>query len=136
MNQTKLAAILALDAVCDGYQVVMTPDEAVQCMAQFSSLGKAGSQVLGNLVRAINGMVPRMDFGADDPASGRAGHVFHIGRSRGRLIAVDLFKGYLPSTFDRQAFLERIKDEANRAECASIALEDDETNAIIRMIWD
>jgi len=91
-----IAAALQLDHVCYYWSITLDPETALIFVAQCQEMNAATHPALSHLVEAINGYIPRVDYGPANPNTGQMHHTFVIGAENSRFIDLSLHKTYLP----------------------------------------
>lgn len=84
----KVKAALALDEHSLNHRIEMDPGEALAFVKNDKSYNCYDTRKVSLMIRRINAIIPRMDFGGDNPNNGRPHHTFEIGNESSRVIYV------------------------------------------------
>lgn len=87
----KVKAALALDEHALEYAVTLSPTEALAFVKRASE-GNGSQADFVQLIENISQRIPRMDYGSDNPNTGRFHHAFRIGNEYSRVIYFRLQK--------------------------------------------
>ncbi|MEZ4714017.1 MAG: hypothetical protein R3A44_42935 [Caldilineaceae bacterium] len=90
-----VAAALELDRVCYYWSVTLDPETALTFARQCQEMNAASPAALVYLIERINAYVPRIDFGPDNPNTGKTHHDFVIGAENSRFVDLKIAKSYL-----------------------------------------
>ena len=101
----KVAAALMLDRVSIRYLVEFNPDEAIEFLQHAEGYNEYTPDILVNLVKKINELIPPMKFpDPDNPNNGKLHHKFIIGNEGTRVIYLKISKFYLDEQFQGKKF--------------------------------
>lgn len=130
-------AAVALDRQALQWSVTVPPEQAAELVAALQDYNEATRERLGALISAIDGLIPRKDYGAANPNAGTPVHEYTIGREYSRVLYVKIVKTYLADAFDFEALAERLKALA-KEHCADErrVVEDDGHDWVFRVWWD
>jgi hypothetical protein len=121
------------------WRVTLTPAEAETWAAKVEGYNEhTGADILA-LVKTINTLMPRMQFGPGNPNNGAPAHRISVGNEGSRVMYVAIGKGYRPQwTGTEWTTLARLFEEARRAAHADEAwvVTDDEEDWEYRFWWD
>ena len=88
-HRHRIAAATQMDQLFDTYEVEMTPEDVLS----FAANAPGNSEVVYNLIDAINQSIPPIDFG-NHPKTGSLHHRFRVGRRYGdRIVILEIFQG-------------------------------------------
>lgn len=134
-HRERIAAAIQVDRLFSAYEIEMTPMEALDFIEMAPAAGSGGSHHLHELIFSINRAIPPIDFGSQHGSTGKAHHVYRIGRERGlRMIKVEVFKGFFQVDYDFIGLMEKIHLLGTRAG-AEVAIEADNNAYSIQMRW-
>lgn len=74
-----LDAALALDQVCYYWSITLDPESAIAFAERCQEMNAANNAALTYLVQSVNASIPTIDFGPDNPNTGRMHHDFIMG---------------------------------------------------------
>jgi hypothetical protein len=150
-------AVLELDEWSMDYRITLEPDQAAEWARRVGGYNAATSCVLAGLVKAINKIIPPMNFkprpattlGAhlypevENPNNGKPHHKFRVGREGSRVVYVSIARRYLTLAAEPQseADYEKMKScligvGRNRQADEVDVVEESETGLTIRYWWD
>ena len=147
MEQTKLSKVdlvLALEQASLNYRVELQPEEAVAwaMRAEYYNAMEPGDMT--GLVKAVNELMPTMQFFPGNPNNGRPRHTFLVGNEGSRVVYVRVPLYYLTHHFDGPWSQERI--DILQDEVVSLGpvyhadeydlVEDDALGFTVRYWWD
>ena len=99
---------LILDKLSNHYRLEFSPEEAVQFIEQAAPCCECWTGQIAAFLRAINKVVPPMQFGVGNPNNGKLHHHFLIGREYRRVIYLDIAKAYLEAELNLPDFIQHI----------------------------
>jgi hypothetical protein len=76
------------------YKIQLQPVEARRVAAHADPHG-VNWRTLRNLIRAIDRIIPRINFGKNNPNNGRTFHTYFFGKEGSRVLYVELIHAYL-----------------------------------------
>lgn len=137
--------LLEVDKLSIHYQVEIDPEEMDDFARRSAVYNGLERENLIRFVRYVNSAIPKIDFGASNPNSGRAFHKFHVGNEGSRVIYIHVAKFYLyrhsPEEWTDEKIrilgdsIARFAKKNARADEADI-VKDDAHALIIRVWWD
>ncbi len=127
-----LASVISLDAVAERYQVEVFPEEALDIVRRLPPIGRANGEVLGALVQHVNRIVKPRGFEGVAAAT----HTFRLGRDGGRLLIIDLFKGFHPVERVMDVYVPSIRVFARESCSASLELSESRMSTELIVRWD
>lgn len=134
-----VTAALALDEESLDYRVKLRPAQALEFVTNCGDYNEATEERLEKLVKKIDGIVPCMKFGGENPNNGHAFHTYDLGREGSRVMYVQIIKTYRKDLKGEQwdalaALLVGAAKQAQADEASIVA--DDETEIKFRFWWD
>ena len=97
-------AALAIDRVSDDYLVKMTPAQAGEFLSRADAYNIFTSEDLVELLEAVDGEIPPMRFGPDNPNTGKPHHTYMVGNEGSRVVYLAVNKFYLEERFQGKPF--------------------------------
>jgi hypothetical protein len=95
-----MKAALQMDGDCLHWQAKFTPEQAVEFVQNAQTYNNFTQDGLTKLIKNINELVPKMNFGEGNPNNGKSHHSFSIGNEHSRVIYLSLSKLYLKNLPD------------------------------------
>lgn len=89
-------ATLQLDPVCINYRVKMTPGELLAFAQASVGYNQYDPDYLKDLVEFVDRIVPRMNYGSDNPNTGGTQFDFFVGNENSRAVYVNVLKLAFP----------------------------------------
>lgn len=134
-----LAPALELDKTSLQFRVGFNPPTA----RRFADLGTAHGicpRDLRNMIREIDGLLPRMDYGnlngKPNPNNGRAFHTYAIGKEYSRALYLSAPKLYAKG-FNFDGLTAQLKTLANKYGCEEFNTEENTPYSyLVRFWWD
>lgn len=90
-----LDAALVLDRVCYYWSITLDPESAFAFAERCQEMNAATNAALTYLIQSVNACIPTINFGPDNPNTGRMHHDFVIGCENSRFVDVKIHKSYL-----------------------------------------
>jgi hypothetical protein len=120
--------LIALDSHLH-WNVTVNPVEAIQ-------FGRKVDPKLADMVGEISNWIPLMDYGPDNPNTGKAHHKFRIGREYSRVIHLELVKAYFPKGYDYSDLIKRLKKISEKYLTDVFGVEETDTALTVRFWFD
>jgi len=133
----KIDLLVELDKRSIDYKIALDPDEAEKFLSKAEAYNQFTSEMLVDLVKKINELIPKIDFGEDNPNTGKLHHKFRVGNEGSRVIHLEIDKFYMPKEFNYNnlgADLEFLARKAKADEYWTIR--NDNHKFIYRIWWD
>lgn len=111
------------------YNVTVNPEEAV-AFAQ-----KVDSGLLG-MIKEINSLIPKMDYGPNNPNTGQFHHNFKIGREYSRVVYLEFVKAYLPKDFNYLNLFDKLSKLSKIFRCDEFSIDNQEGSVSVRFWFD
>ena len=133
----KVQKMLELDPIAHDYLVKLSPSEAMAFVSHAQEYNNIYREKLTRLIESISDTIPPMDFGPENPNTGRPHHTFEIGNENSRVIYLEIQKFYMPASYDyawlatvlKQLGSEALADERD-------VVQSDATKFRFRFFWD
>jgi hypothetical protein len=122
-----IKSVLELDRWSDHYQVQLSPGDMNECAHHLD-------HELGDLVDKINYHSPTMDYGPDNPNTGKHFHTFKIGNEHSRVLYVEYIK-ICNDTADYDRLHKIIEALATIYYADEFSVEEDDATIISFRIW-
>lgn len=107
-----IMSALKLDDFAQYYRVKMNPEEALVFFQHSKPRCQCYPAVLRRFIAAINDAVPLMEYGPENPNTGKQHHSFWVGREGYRVVYLDIAKLSIlfgkEKDFDFDAFGKRL----------------------------
>ncbi len=107
-DQSVINLAVALERVSLEHRISLSPEDAYEYVGQALDYAACDALAMQRLVTGIGTHVPRVNFGMGDPSTGRTHHRIWVGNEGGRVLYVDVSKGYMTEGFDYKALELRL----------------------------
>ena len=130
-------AALALDPHALQYHVEMSPEEALAFESRLEGYNEFSANLVAELVKHVNAIIPRMDFGGDNGNNGHTHHAWRVGREHSRVLYLQFRKSHMPKDFDYKKLTKKLEimgkmARADESDCTV----NDESEYKYRWWWD
>lgn len=139
MNETSplVRCCLEMDSRSLRWNCELNPTEAFNFLAASKEYNEMKN--LTGMVEKINKIIPKMQYGGENPNNGKTFHTFTVGNECSRVIYINIIKYYLKSRFtdsDITNLITKIQGLGRNAGADEISVDETDTKATIRLWWD
>lgn len=99
-----------MNSILDGFRIL--DQNCLHFRVRFDSKESKKIADLKNFIEQINGLIPLMNFGGDNPNNNNPHHTFDIGREYTRVIYINVVKAYMPKDFSYDKLRSQIEKVA------------------------
>jgi hypothetical protein len=137
MNQDAISAALMLDTCSLFWQVQLEPDEMREFARRCTYYNGLTEDKLLYLLDSIDGLVPRIQFGPDNPNNGKPCYQYWIGNQHSRVLYLEIRKSLLPHPLDFAWVDNQLWTLAQEAGADEYkVVQNDDATFLYRIWWD
>lgn len=111
----EITKLLAAQEEFLNIHVELTPEQAIEWARRTGGYNEFDPAKVEFLIRAVNTLVPPMNYGPNNPNTGHPHHKWVVGREGSMVLYLRIIETYLPKDFDHEGFEKRLKKLAEEA---------------------